>query len=67
MKRSIGSALAAAGNAPSKATVRLTSAARGTRHVSPAEWAKVRHSPEVDAYVLAWIASHKPTAQLAKG
>jgi hypothetical protein len=22
------------------------------------EWARVRHSPEVDAYVLAWIASH---------
>ena len=22
------------------------------------EWARVRNSPEVDAYVLAWIASH---------
>jgi hypothetical protein len=22
------------------------------------EWARVRRSPEVDAYVLAWIASH---------
>ena len=23
------------------------------------EWARVRHSPQVDAYVLAWIASHR--------
>ena len=24
------------------------------------EWARIRRSPEVDAYVLAWIASHVP-------
>jgi hypothetical protein len=24
------------------------------------EWARIRRSPEVDAYVLAWIASHTP-------
>jgi hypothetical protein len=24
------------------------------------EWARIRKSPEVDAYVLAWIASHVP-------
>jgi hypothetical protein len=23
------------------------------------EWARIRHSPDVDAYVLAWIASHR--------
>jgi hypothetical protein len=23
-----------------------------------AEWARIRRSPDVDAYVLAWIASH---------
>jgi hypothetical protein len=33
--------------------VRLT--ARGWL---PCDWARVRNSPEVDAYVLAWIASH---------
>jgi hypothetical protein len=31
--------------------------------VSPGEWASVRHSDDVDAYVLAWIASHVPDAQ----
>jgi hypothetical protein len=25
---------------------------------SPRDWARVRNSPEVDAFVLAWIASH---------
>ena len=24
------------------------------------EWARIRKSPEVDAYILAWIASHVP-------
>jgi hypothetical protein len=24
------------------------------------DWARIRKSPEVDAYVLAWIASHVP-------
>lgn len=24
------------------------------------DWARIRRSPEVDAYVLAWIASHVP-------
>jgi hypothetical protein len=28
------------------------------RLVSASEWARIRHSPDVDAYVLAWIASH---------
>ena len=26
--------------------------------LSPSEWARIRKSPEVDAFVLAWIASH---------
>jgi hypothetical protein len=30
----------------------------GARLLSTAEWAKMRKSPEVDAFVLAWIASH---------
>ena len=30
----------------------------GARLLSAAEWARIRNSPEVDAYVLAWIASH---------
>jgi hypothetical protein len=25
---------------------------------SPSQWARIRNSPEVDAFVLAWIASH---------
>ena len=33
--------------------VRLTA-----RLLQAREWARVRKSPEVDAYVLAWIASH---------
>jgi len=33
--------------------VRLTA-----RLLQAREWARVRQSPEVDAYVLAWIASH---------
>ena len=78
MKRSIGFALAARGEALMEcllsssgklgslvATIRR-SPILGARRFSAAEWAKVRHSPEVDAYVLAWIASHKSTAQLAK-
>jgi hypothetical protein len=28
------------------------------RVFSPADWARIRKSPEVDAFVLAWIASH---------
>jgi hypothetical protein len=28
------------------------------RFFSPAEWARIRTSPDVDAFVLAWIASH---------
>jgi hypothetical protein len=28
------------------------------RLLSASEWARLRNSPEVDAYVLAWIASH---------
>jgi hypothetical protein len=28
--------------------------------VSASEWARIRNSPEVDAFVLAWIASHVP-------
>jgi hypothetical protein len=27
------------------------------------DWASVRKSPDVDAYVLAWIASHVPDAR----
>jgi hypothetical protein len=30
----------------------------GTRFLSPSDWARIRNSPEVDAFVLAWIASH---------
>jgi hypothetical protein len=30
----------------------------GARLLSASEWARIRNSPEVDAYVLAWIASH---------
>jgi hypothetical protein len=30
----------------------------GARLLSTAEWARIRKSPEVDAFVLAWIASH---------
>ena len=30
----------------------------GARLLSAAEWARIRKSPEVDAFVLAWIASH---------
>jgi hypothetical protein len=29
-----------------------------THLLSPSEWARIRKSPEVDAFVLAWIASH---------
>jgi hypothetical protein len=29
-----------------------------TRFLTASEWAKIRKSPEVDAFVLAWIASH---------
>jgi hypothetical protein len=25
---------------------------------TPSDWARIRNSPEVDAFVLAWIASH---------
>jgi hypothetical protein len=32
----------------------------GARFFSASEWARIRKSPEVDAYVLAWIASHVP-------
>ena len=28
------------------------------RWIQASEWARIRKSPEVDAYVLAWIASH---------
>ena len=34
--------------------VRLSSCLLGAR-----QWARIRRSPEVDAYVLAWIASHR--------
>ena len=30
----------------------------GIRLFCASEWARIRKSPEVDAYVLAWIASH---------
>jgi len=30
----------------------------GARLLSAAEWARIRKSTEVDAFVLAWIASH---------
>jgi hypothetical protein len=30
----------------------------GARLFSAAEWARIRKSPEVDAFVLAWIAGH---------
>jgi hypothetical protein len=28
------------------------------RRVNASEWARIRNSPEVDAFVLAWIAGH---------
>jgi hypothetical protein len=31
-----------------------------TRLFDAREWARVRRSPDVDAFVLAWIASHVP-------
>jgi hypothetical protein len=30
------------------------------RFLTASEWARIRNSPEVDAFVLAWIASHVP-------
>ena len=30
----------------------------GAGLLSAAEWARIRRSPDVDAFVLAWIASH---------
>jgi hypothetical protein len=30
------------------------------RMLTASEWARIRNSPEVDAFVLAWIASHVP-------
>jgi hypothetical protein len=30
---------------------------------TPAQWAKIRNSPDVDAFVLAWIASHVPPSR----
>jgi hypothetical protein len=44
--------LAAVGRSP--IVVRLSSCLLGAR-----QWARIRRSPEVDAYVLAWIASHR--------
>ena len=32
----------------------------GGFRLSPSEWARIRKSPAVDAFVLAWIASHVP-------
>ena len=32
----------------------------GGRLAQARDWARIRRSPEVDAYVLAWIASHAP-------
>jgi hypothetical protein len=29
------------------------------RLLSAAEWARIRKSPDIDAFVLAWIASHR--------
>jgi len=31
-----------------------------------ADWARIRKSPEVDAYVLAWIASHARTRRASR-
>ena len=35
------------------------------RWIQASEWARIRKSPEVDAYVLAWIASHVRGARRA--
>ena len=35
------------------------------RLFTPSEWARIRNSPEVDAFVLAWIASHVPGSRRA--
>ncbi len=32
----------------------------GGWRLTPSEWARIRKSPQVDAFVLAWIASHVP-------
>ncbi|MGA7489248.1 MAG: hypothetical protein WBW74_20170 [Xanthobacteraceae bacterium] len=57
LDRSTGTALAAlvAAIKRSPIVVRLTEGLWQAR-----EWARIRKSPEVDAFVLAWIASHVP-------
>ena len=30
--------------------------------ITPSEWGRIRNSSEVDAFVLAWIASHVPAS-----
>jgi hypothetical protein len=47
----LGMLLAAVSMSPIKVAVR-------PRLPSPAEWARLRHSADADAFVLAWIASH---------
>jgi hypothetical protein len=38
----------------------------GRRMLTASEWARIRNSPEVDAFVLAWIASHVPGPRRAR-
>jgi hypothetical protein len=38
----------------------------GQRMLTASEWARIRNSPEVDAFVLAWIASHVPGPRRAR-
>jgi hypothetical protein len=35
----------------------------GGWRLNPSEWARIRKSPGVDAFVLAWIASHVPPSR----
>ena len=45
--------------------VRLAAGLFQAKHFQDEHWASVRKSPDVDAYVLAWIASHVRGARRA--
>jgi hypothetical protein len=38
----------------------------GGWRLTPAEWTRIRTSPQVDGFVLAWIASHVPGPRRAR-
>jgi hypothetical protein len=37
----------------------------GGLRITPSEWGRIRNSPDVEAFVLAWIASHAPASRRA--